>query len=102
VLKRVTQQPPSHRLPLQQGVPDEGDVEMPGLPQTTQSFEALHSVFSAVHWLLAQQGCPAPPQGTQVPEVLLELHAVPGSRHAPPTAEDEQHDCPVAPQALQT
>jgi len=103
VLARVTQQPPSHWLPAQQGVPAEGDADVPGLPQTTHKFELLQSVPAAEHLLPAQQGCPAPPQGTQVLDVLLLvlLHAVPGSRQALATVEDEQQACPVAPHALQ-
>jgi hypothetical protein len=103
VLARVTQQPPSHWLPPQQGAPDPGDVDVPGLPQTTQRLELLHTVLASEHLLPVQQGCPAPPQGTQVLVVLLDvlLQAVPGSRQAPPTADVEQQVCPVAPQALQ-
>ena len=84
-------------------MPPEGDPDVPGLPQTTQRFELLQSVLAAEHLLPAQHGCPAPPQGTQVLAVLLLvlLHAVPGSRQAPPTAVDAQQVCPVAPHALQ-
>jgi hypothetical protein len=91
-------------LPAQQGVPDDDELDVPGLPHTTQRLELLQRVFAAEHLLPGQQGCPAPPHGTQVLDVLLLvlLHAVPGSRQAPPTAEDEQQVCPVAPHALQT
>lgn len=74
VLARVTQQPPSQRLPAQQGVPDDGEVEVPGLPHTTQSPELLQTVPASEHLLPGQQGWPAPPQGTQVEP----LHVVPG------------------------
>jgi hypothetical protein len=82
-------------LPGQHGVPDEGDDEVPGLPHTTQRLELLQTVPASEHLLPAQQGCPGPPQGTQVEP----LHVVPASRHAVP---DEQQDWPVAPHALQT
>lgn len=97
-MTRVTQQPPSQRLPAQQGVPDDGDAEVPGLPHTTQSPELLQTVPASEHLLPGQQGWPAPPQGTQVEP----LHVVPGSRHAVLDDDDEQQACPVAPHALQT
>lgn len=96
--RRVTQQPPSQRLPAQHGVPDEGDAAVPGLPHTTQSPELLQTVPASEHLLPAQQVCPAPPHGTQA-ELL---HVVPGSRHAVLDDGDKQQVCPVAPHALQT
>jgi hypothetical protein len=89
-----------HKLPAQHGLAVELDVDVPGVPQTAHRFELLQIVFAAVQVEPVQQGCPAPPHGTQVLELVLQ--AVPGSRHAPPVDEDEQHACPVLPHSLQT
>jgi len=98
VVKRVTQQPPLHWLPGQQGAA--AVVVLPGVPQTTQRFEPLQTVLAALHLLPAQQGCPVPPHGTQVPLlVLVLLQAVPGSRQTTPLV---QQACPVPPHSLQT
>ena len=97
-LDRVTQQPPLHKLPAQHGEPVEVDV--PGVPQTAHRLELLQMVPAAVQVDEAQQGCPAPPHPTQVPELLLVLlHAVPGSRHVVP---EVQQACPVPPHSLHT
>ena len=59
-------------------------------------------VLAARQVLPVQQGWPAPPHATHVLVLLEPLQAVPGSRQAPPGAEDEQQTCPVAPHALHT
>jgi hypothetical protein len=92
----VTQQPPLHRFPGQQGL---ALPVGPGVPHTWHSCEALQSVFGAVHVLFAQHGAPAEPQATQTWVELL--HAVPASRQAgPPVVELVQQGCPVPPHSL--
>jgi hypothetical protein len=87
-----------HKLPGQHGLPVELDVDVPGVPQTAHRFELLQIVFAAVQVEPVQQGCPTPPHGTQVLELVLQT--VPGSRH--PADEVEQHGWPVLPHSLQT
>lgn len=82
-------------LPAQHGVPV--DVEVPGLPHTAHKFELLQMVPASLQTEPAQQGWPAPPQATQVDELLL--HAVPGSRHVVP---DSQQAWPIPPHNLHT
>ena len=89
------QQPPLHRLPAQHGAVVEVDVL--GVPQTTQMEDVLQIVLAAVHALFAQQGCPAAPHATHV---LFE-QVVPASWQDPPGDELEQQGCPLPPQTLQ-
>jgi len=51
-------------LPAQHGV--EVEVDVPGVPHTTHRFELLQRVLASLQTAPLQQGCPAPPQATQV------------------------------------